>query len=80
MLNFWDAVIRAALPSYEGAEKPETVSEGGLRGKLKKVVLAYSGGLDTSVIVPWLRFVLYDLLALDFSRSFCSSLNDIHRQ
>ncbi|KAK2978182.1 hypothetical protein RJ640_030355 [Escallonia rubra] len=23
--------------------------------KLKKVVLAYSGGLDTSVIVPWLR-------------------------
>ncbi|XVE54505.1 hypothetical protein DITRI_Ditri03aG0087200 [Diplodiscus trichospermus] len=28
---------------------------GGLRGKLNKVVLAYSGGLDTSVIVPWLR-------------------------
>uniref|UniRef100_A0A2N9GV01 argininosuccinate synthase n=1 Tax=Fagus sylvatica TaxID=28930 RepID=A0A2N9GV01_FAGSY len=27
----------------------------GLRGKLNKVVLAYSGGLDTSVIVPWLR-------------------------
>uniref|UniRef100_A0A0R0JQZ9 argininosuccinate synthase n=1 Tax=Glycine max TaxID=3847 RepID=A0A0R0JQZ9_SOYBN len=26
-----------------------------LRGKLSKVVLAYSGGLDTSVIVPWLR-------------------------
>lgn len=25
------------------------------RGKLKRVVLAYSGGLDTSVIVPWLR-------------------------
>ena len=23
--------------------------------KVKKVVLAYSGGLDTSVIVPWLR-------------------------
>lgn len=22
---------------------------------IKKVVLAYSGGLDTSVIVPWLR-------------------------
>ena len=22
---------------------------------VKKVVLAYSGGLDTSVIVPWLR-------------------------
>lgn len=25
------------------------------RAKVKKVVLAYSGGLDTSVIVPWLR-------------------------
>ena len=24
-------------------------------GKAKKVVLAYSGGLDTSVIIPWLR-------------------------
>ena len=23
--------------------------------KVKKVVLAYSGGLDTSVILPWLR-------------------------
>jgi argininosuccinate synthase len=25
------------------------------RGSLKKVVVAYSGGLDTSVIIPWLR-------------------------
>nr|KYP65297.1 hypothetical protein KK1_011530 [Cajanus cajan] len=33
----------------------ETTKAGGLRGKLNKVVLAYSGGLDTSVIVPWLR-------------------------
>jgi argininosuccinate synthase len=31
-------------------------TKGGLRGKLNKVVLAYSGGLDTSVIVPWLRY------------------------
>lgn len=23
--------------------------------KVKKVVLAYSGGLDTSIIIPWLR-------------------------
>ncbi|MCX6068716.1 MAG: argininosuccinate synthase, partial [Chloroflexi bacterium] len=23
--------------------------------QVKKVVLAYSGGLDTSVIVPWLK-------------------------
>eukprot|EP00250_Pteridium_aquilinum_P018491 c24115_g2_i1 orf=250-1692(-) len=39
-------------------ETPKTVSVTGigpLRGKLDKVVLAYSGGLDTSVIVPWLR-------------------------
>ena len=26
-----------------------------LSRKVKKVVLAYSGGLDTSVIVPWLK-------------------------
>ena len=25
------------------------------KGKVKKVVLSYSGGLDTSVIVPWLK-------------------------
>lgn len=25
--------------------------------KLNKVVMAYSGGLDTSVIVPWLRYI-----------------------
>lgn len=33
----------------------------GLRGKLKKVVLAYSGGLDTSVIVPWLKYAFFCL-------------------
>lgn len=32
-----------------------------LRKKLNKVVLAYSGGLDTSVIVPWLRCVTCSL-------------------
>jgi argininosuccinate synthase len=26
-----------------------------IQGKPKKVVLAYSGGLDTSIIIPWLR-------------------------
>jgi len=26
-----------------------------MKGKVKKVILAYSGGLDTSVIVPWLK-------------------------
>ncbi|PON77339.1 Argininosuccinate synthase [Parasponia andersonii] len=48
-------VIRAALPSYKESEILEATNNRGLRGKLKKVVLAYSGGLDTSVIVPWLR-------------------------
>ena len=26
-----------------------------MKGEIKKVVLAYSGGLDTSIIVPWLK-------------------------
>ncbi|CAJ1943652.1 unnamed protein product [Sphenostylis stenocarpa] len=47
-------VIKAAARS-ETEVVSETVKGGGLRGKLNKVVLAYSGGLDTSVIVPWLR-------------------------
>ncbi len=25
------------------------------KNKIKKVVLAYSGGLDTSIIIPWLK-------------------------
>ena len=25
------------------------------KSDIKKVVLAYSGGLDTSVIIPWLK-------------------------
>mgnify|MGYP003301650364 CR=1 FL=1 len=25
------------------------------KDKIKKVVLAYSGGLDTSIIIPWLK-------------------------
>ena len=37
----------------------------GLRGKLNKVVLAYSGGLDTSVIVPWLRYILVHWMSQD---------------
>jgi argininosuccinate synthase len=32
-----------------------TPQGGNMSDKVKKVVLAYSGGLDTSVIVPWLR-------------------------
>ncbi len=31
----------------------------------EKVVLAYSGGLDTSVIIPWLKETYgYDVIAL----------------
>lgn len=49
-----DTAIRAVLASDK-----ESASSGAdvkiLRKKLNKVVLAYSGGLDTSVIVPWLR-------------------------
>ena len=25
------------------------------KNSIKKVVLAYSGGLDTSIIIPWLK-------------------------
>ncbi|XP_057438687.1 argininosuccinate synthase, chloroplastic-like [Lotus japonicus] len=45
-------VIKAVL---QDIQIPETKNVTGLRGKLNKVVLAYSGGLDTSVVVPWLR-------------------------
>ncbi len=48
------AEIRATVVNGDVSEKQKT-TKGGLRGSLNKVVLAYSGGLDTSVIVPWLR-------------------------
>ena len=31
------------------------VHEGSVRKNVKKIVLAYSGGLDTSIIIPWLK-------------------------
>lgn len=43
--------IRATIAAGEVKDE----KKGGIRGTLNKVVLAYSGGLDTSVIVPWLR-------------------------
>jgi argininosuccinate synthase len=46
--------IRAAIATGDVKEVVEE-KKGGTRGNLKKVVLAYSGGLDTSVIVPWLK-------------------------
>ncbi|XP_038878169.1 argininosuccinate synthase, chloroplastic-like [Benincasa hispida] len=41
--------------SLQSEREIEKCNGKGLLGQLKKVVLAYSGGLDTSVIVPWLR-------------------------
>ena len=48
-----DTAIKATIAS----DKEVETNGRGLRGKLNKVVLAYSGGLDTSVIVPWLRYI-----------------------
>ncbi|XP_042482625.1 argininosuccinate synthase, chloroplastic-like isoform X2 [Macadamia integrifolia] len=48
-------VIQAVLSSEKETDVSSSPNGRGLRGKLNKVVLAYSGGLDTSVIVPWLR-------------------------
>ncbi|KAB5544018.1 hypothetical protein DKX38_012130 [Salix brachista] len=48
--------IQAVLSQDKATEVSEAAKTKGLRGKLNKVVLAYSGGLDTSVIVPWLRY------------------------
>ncbi|KAL8140865.1 hypothetical protein V2J09_006886 [Rumex salicifolius] len=47
--------IPRAIQAVLSGDREASIKEGGLRGKLNKVVLAYSGGLDTSVIVPWLR-------------------------
>ncbi|KAL9351331.1 hypothetical protein Peur_054011 [Populus x canadensis] len=47
--------IQVVASSDKVTEVYEATKTKGLRGKLNKVVLAYSGGLDTSVIVPWLR-------------------------
>ncbi|KAL2529268.1 argininosuccinate synthase [Forsythia ovata] len=54
---------RAIQPVMASNIEPVTSSVDGkvLRKKLNKVVLAYSGGLDTSVIVPWLRYIDYSL-------------------
>lgn len=50
-----NTVIQAILQSESEIETANGRGTRGLRGQLNKVVLAYSGGLDTSVIVPWLR-------------------------
>jgi hypothetical protein len=59
-------------------EVSEAKKGSGLRGKLNKVVLAYTGGLDTSVIVPWLRYSPIDVSAFffRFSARFPSQVHD----
>lgn len=52
------AAIQAVLTNDKETTNSTPVGEKPLRKKLNKVVLAYSGGLDTSVIVPWLRYLL----------------------
>ncbi|CAA0831994.1 Argininosuccinate synthase- chloroplastic [Striga hermonthica] len=54
-VNRGNHAIQAVLASDEKASTSSGVDGKVLRKKLNKVVLAYSGGLDTSVIVPWLR-------------------------
>ncbi|PIA33036.1 hypothetical protein AQUCO_04200051v1 [Aquilegia coerulea] len=50
-----DRVVRAQVATGSETDVSGSTKTGGLRGKLNKVVLAYSGGLDTSIVVPWLR-------------------------
>lgn len=50
-----DRVIQSVLTGERKSDVARSPKRAGIRGKLDKVVLAYSGGLDTSVIVPWLR-------------------------
>ncbi|XP_075491844.1 argininosuccinate synthase, chloroplastic-like isoform X3 [Primulina tabacum] len=50
-----DAAVRAVLASDKETEIASGMDGKTLPKKFNKVVLAYSGGLDTSVIVPWLR-------------------------
>ncbi|VFQ92262.1 unnamed protein product [Cuscuta campestris] len=51
--------VKLTLPiknhGIQSALTSDTATERRVPKKLNKVVLAYSGGLDTSVIVPWLR-------------------------
>ncbi|CAJ1943650.1 unnamed protein product [Sphenostylis stenocarpa] len=53
----------------------------GMPEKLNKVVLAYSGGLDTSVIVPWHRIMVVksfaSLLMLDKYVVTCEGLKEL---
>ena len=43
------------MPSIQRPRVGRIVMEEGIMSEIKKVVLAYSGGLDTSIIIPWLK-------------------------
>src|SRR5262245_46268504 len=45
-------IVRASLSAYA---KDRSMPANGAKSKIKKVVLAYSGGLDTSIILKWLQ-------------------------
>ena len=50
--------MRIALLLFEaerGTLCPTSKTEVITMSEVKKVVLAYSGGLDTSIIIPWLK-------------------------
>ena len=40
---------------YGSGKRDRLRKEVFIMGDIKKVVLAYSGGLDTSIIIPWLK-------------------------
>ncbi|CAN1848023.1 Argininosuccinate synthase, chloroplastic [Linum perenne] len=50
-------IVKAVASSDKETVTTGVTTRGGLCGKLNKVVLAYSGELNTSVIVPWLRYI-----------------------
>src|SRR5713226_5051627 len=55
-----DPAIQGSPGQARGCRKGETPKEAGMadtdkRREVKKIVLAYSGGLDTSVILRWLQ-------------------------
>lgn len=45
----------AALAPARCSRRTAVITQAGKMGKVKKVVLAYSGGLDTSIILKWLQ-------------------------
>ena len=52
--NILPQTVRAEIRLPVHAEKSYILEEI-IMGNIKKVVLAYSGGLDTSIIIPWLK-------------------------